>query len=63
MTAAQWLVLDNLKQHWPYHTNMDREQADQAYLWCVRNEYIRDGQLTDAGRVALLACYGVRRDE
>ncbi len=55
MTDTQWLVLDNLKRHWPYHTNLDREQAEQAYLWCVRNEYIRDGQLTDVGRVALLA--------
>lgn len=50
VTASQWLVLDNLKQGWPYWTNLSRLFADEAYLWAVRNEYVRDGQLTDAGR-------------
>ena len=51
LTASQWLVLDNLKSGWSYYTNMDRTKAEEAYLWCVRNEYIKDGKITDAGRI------------
>jgi hypothetical protein len=54
LTAAQWLVLDNLKQGWPYHTNLDRDLAEKAYLWCVESEYVKDGLLTESGRGALL---------
>lgn len=54
MTAAQWLVLDNLKHHWPYWTNMDRDIADKAYIDCVRNEWIKDGKLTPEGEMSLL---------
>lgn len=54
LAAAQWLVLDNLKQGWPYRTNLDCSLADEAYLACVNNETIKDGRLTDAGRAALL---------
>lgn len=55
LTAVQWLVLDNLSKGWAYHTNVSRDLADEAYLWCVRNEYIRHGLITDAGRGALAA--------
>lgn len=55
MTPAQWLVLDNLAHNWPYTTNLDRQLAEDAYLWAVRNEYIKDGQITLAGRGALAA--------
>lgn len=56
MTPTQWLVLDNVRQGHPYRMNIcDWDAADQAYLWCVANEYIRDGAITDAGRVLLQA--------
>jgi hypothetical protein len=54
MNAAQWTVLDNVKNHWPYHTNIDRKVADKAYLWLVNNEYIKDGKITPAGEAALI---------
>ncbi len=55
MTAAQWLVLDNVKQGWDYRTNLQHLVAEEAYLWLVRNELIRDGKITPAGEAALLA--------
>lgn len=55
LTAAQWLVLDNLKRGWDYRLNLFWDQADAAYLWCVRNEYVRDGKITPAGLSALAA--------
>lgn len=54
MTAAQWVVLDNLMQKWNYKTNLDAQIAEEAYLACVRDEYIRDGKVTQRGVVALL---------
>lgn len=53
ITPAQWLVLDNLKSNWPYATNLDKQLADESYLWAVNNEYIKDGKLTDSGRMML----------
>jgi hypothetical protein len=53
MTAAQWLVLDNVKHGWPYATNLSSDTADEAYLWCVRNEYIKDARITPAGEALL----------
>lgn len=55
ITAAQWLVLDNLAHGWHYWCNLDRAMADDAYLWAVRNEFVRDGAITNAGLGALLA--------
>jgi hypothetical protein len=54
LTAAQWIVLDNLLHGWPFKTNLDHYLAAEAYLWLVRNEYIKDGSLTDLGKVATL---------
>ena len=54
MTAAQWLVLDNLQHDWDYWTNLDKTVADEAYLWCIRNEFIKDGKITAGGFCALL---------
>lgn len=54
MTAAQWVVLDNLMQKRDYRTNLDVQIAEEAYLACVRDEYIRDGKVTQRGGVALL---------
>ena len=54
MTAAQWIVLDNVKNRWPYQTNLSHDVADEAYLWCVRNEYVKDGIITPAGETALV---------
>lgn len=55
LTAAQWLVLDNVKMGWHYRTNLDSDRADEAYLWCVRNEYIQDGKIAAAGLGVLAA--------
>lgn len=53
--AVKWLVLDNLKNLWPYTTNIcDRDKADAVYRWCVDNELVKDGCITDAGRAWLL---------
>lgn len=54
LEAACWLVLDNLVQGWSYWTNLERELADEAYRWCVRNEYIENGQISVKGRVAII---------
>lgn len=54
MTASQWLVLDNLLHGWPYWINLDRNFAEQAYLWCINNEFVKDGQITETGKAALL---------
>ncbi len=53
MTCAQWIVLDNLKRGWIYTTNLNTTVAGDAYLWCVRNEYIKDGKITAAGEALL----------
>lgn len=57
VTPVQWLVLDNLKSNWPYTTGVDGTLADAAYLWAVNNEYIKDGKLTDSGRMVLLTAH------
>lgn len=56
LTCSQWIVLDNLKNGWPYWTNLVREFAEPAYLWGIENGYIKDGKITEAGKGALLAC-------
>ena len=53
LTAARWLVLDNLREGWPYSTNLDCNIAGEAYLWCVNNELVKDGRITDAGKGVL----------
>lgn len=55
LSAARWIVLDNLVNRWPYRTNLDQKVADESYLWCIRNEYIKDGAITASGRGALIA--------
>lgn len=54
MTAAQWVVLDNIANRWPYGTNLARHFADGALKWAQDNGYVKDGRITDAGRVELL---------
>lgn len=55
MTAIQWLVLTNVKHNWHYKTSIcDKDAADKAYLWAVNNGYIKDGKITDAGKMILL---------
>ena len=49
-----WIVLDNIKNHWSYWTNLNKEIADKAYLNCVRNEWIKDGKITEAGIIQLM---------
>lgn len=63
MTASQWIVLDNLKHGWPFRTNLSSSMADKAYLWCVNNEYVKDGRITPAGEAALLLCRKPEKDE
>ena len=54
--SARWLVLSNLSQGWPYHTNLSRELfADEALAWAERQGYVVEGKITDAGRGALVA--------
>ena len=52
--AAEWLVLDNVKNGWPYRSNLSWDMADKAYLRCVENEYIKNGRITPAGELALM---------
>lgn len=55
MTAIQWLVVDNVRQGWPYWTNIcNRSIADDEYRYCVESEWIKDGKCTPAGSVALM---------
>ena len=55
LTATKWLILDNLKQGWPWRTNIcDWNKADSSYLWLVENGYIEDGRITDKGLTALM---------
>ena len=54
MTAAQWLVLDNLKHGWSYRANVRPSEANQAYQWASDNGYIADGKLTSAGEMVLM---------
>lgn len=54
MTAVQWLVLDNLKSGWIYTTNINRGLAEEAYIQCVRNEWVTDGRINHAGERTLL---------
>ena len=54
LSAAEWLVLDNLKNNWNYWTNLNRDLADKTYLRCVANEWIKDGRLTPTGTGMLL---------
>jgi hypothetical protein len=54
ITAAQWMVIDNVKQEWNYWTNLDRNLADVVYLQCVSEEYIKDGKITPVGEIVLL---------
>ncbi len=54
LTASQWLVLDNLKHNWPYKTNLNPSFAGDAYLWCVNQEFVKDGMITPAGELALM---------
>ncbi len=61
LTPSQWLVLDNLKNNWPYTTNLSIENAHSAYLWAVSNEYIRDGELTESGLGRLMSCPSPRK--
>ncbi len=53
LTARQWLVLDNLNNHWKYFTNLDRAAANAAYCQCVKNGWIENGKITPCGIVAL----------
>ena len=57
ITPAQWLVLDNLKHGWAYTANLDKTLADDAYLWAVRNEYVKDGKITDSGKIVLMKAH------
>ncbi len=55
MDAVQWLVLDNLAHGWFYTTNIcDKDKAERMYLKSVEDEFIKDGRITDAGRIALM---------
>ena len=55
LSAAQWLILDNLEHGWPYTTNLPRDMAEEAYLCCIHNGYVEDGMITPTGSVALVA--------
>lgn len=50
---TQLTVLDNVANGRKYCADLDWKLADAAYLWCVRNEYIKDGMATEAGRSVL----------
>lgn len=54
LTPAQWVVLDNMIHGWTPRTNLDYGMADEAYIWLVNNEYIKDGRLTALGETATL---------
>lgn len=54
LTAAQWLICDNLAAGYLYYTNLPRDIADETYIWCVNNELVKDGELTHLGRISLM---------
>lgn len=60
MTAAQWIVLDNLTCGWAYWTNLDRKLADEAYRQCEEKGWIKDNQATGVGETVLFLVRGIR---
>jgi hypothetical protein len=64
MTYIEWLVLDNLQQHWPHNMDMKQEHADAALSQCILKGWAKAGckenhahcqaEITDAGAMALL---------
>ncbi len=52
--AIRWTVLDNLLHGWTYWTNLKRSWADDEYLRCVRDGLVRDGKISDSGRLWLM---------
>lgn len=53
LTPLQWTVLDNVRRGRVYWLDVPRKPADEAYRWCVRQEFVRDGRITDTGLAAL----------
>lgn len=57
ITCSQWLVLDNLRNHWPYNTNLHHDLAIPALEWAKECGYVsQHGVITDAGIGALISC-------
>ncbi len=54
MTPVQWLVLDNLRNGWPYDTNLSDVDADKAIGWATMKQYVKDGKITDSGKAVLI---------
>ncbi len=54
MDAAEWMVLDNLKNGWEYTTNLIMKVADQAYDRCESRGWILGGKITASGEIALM---------
>ncbi len=62
MTASQWIVLDNVKNHWPYGCNVNKNKAEEAYTWLKNNGYVREKDITKditpAGELLLMQTSG-----
>lgn len=54
MNPNEWLMLDNLAHNWSIGHSLLRSEVQPTIAACERRGWIKDGKITDAGRIALI---------
>ena len=52
--AIKWLLLSNVRNRWPYSTNIRQEAAEVGMQWAIDNGFVSEGRITGAGEVWLM---------